>query len=166
MDDTDDKSAVSKNVKSKTFISPTIKVARKTFETNVARRKTAAIAPTVAAKRDFSDIKSALARQILKRRQSTCDVPRPDPFPTGARATAITKRRISHAVSQSSKSPDQGVLPAQLSVKSERESTSPVSSIKEAESDFHFGYDNDEEQRSTPSNGKSNLINLKKLYFD
>lgn len=166
MHDREDESSASKNVKSVAFRNSTIKVAPKTLKTGVVRPQTASVAPTVVAKRDFSDIKSALARQILKRRQSTCDVPRPDPLPTGARATAIKKRRISHAVSHSSSSPDQAVSPVQPSVESERESTIPVSSTIETESDFYFGYDNDEEQRRAPSNGKSNSINLTKLYFD
>lgn len=73
----------------------------KNVKTEMFRPQSAKISSTVKNERHYSEIKSPLAREILKRRHSTCEVPRPDPMPRGVRAMAIKKRRISHMVARS-----------------------------------------------------------------
>lgn len=160
------------NVKKKpTKVPKNTTVHVKTVKTAKARPQSAAISSTVTGERDFSEIKSPLARRILKRRLSTYEVPQPDPMPSGAGSMATRKRRVSHAAAYSPYNPDHSVVPAQSSVKLKREVTSAVSSAVKTGGDFHFGSDNDDDDSALSESNISlsgNLIpnKLIKLYFD
>lgn len=145
------------------FKSPTQTTVRvNTVKIEKARPQSATISSTVIGERDFAEIKSPWARQILKRRLSTCEVPQPDPLPSGARVLATTKRRVSYAAVHTSYNPDHSV-PA---VNSKREETSPVAHAVKRGGDFHFGSDNDEDDSGRSDSGNMISNTSIKLFVD
>lgn len=118
------------------------------MKTELSRPVPVVTSSTTAGEPDFSHIKSPWARQILKRRVSVCEVPRPDPLPSGARPMTLKKRRVSHAATHASHLSD-------LSTKSlKEEATSPVRAA-----DRSFGFNDDNADSETSQNGNFILNN-------
>lgn len=160
MDNGTNESDAIESVKSVTFKNPVqTGVARvKTAKSDMSRQQSTAITSTVTAEKDFSAIKSPWARQILKRRQSTYDAPRPEPVPNGARAMAVKKRRVSHAAAHPPRKPERVASLAQSAGQLKREATSPVDTAIKTEGDFFFGFSNDEDEAgSGPTTFNGNL---------
>lgn len=133
----------------------------KTAKSDMSRQQSTAISSTITVEKDFSAIKSPWARQILKRRLSTYDAPRPEPLPNGARAMAVKKRRVSHAATHPSHRPDRVASLTQSAVQMKREATSPIDTAIKTEGDFFFGFSNDEEEAgsgTTTFNGNLILV--------
>lgn len=137
MDDSD----ASENVKPNKSGGQTIAARTKAAKGPMRRPQSAMISSTVTSEMDLSKIKSPLARQIVMRRQTACDVPRPDPLPSGTRAMAIKKRRISHAAANAQNTSHHDVSSAQFAVKSKQKPAT------ERESDFFFGFSDQEDDQ-------------------